>query len=282
MAEEQLELAIETLTAAEDAATAVHETRKAIKRLRAIDRLLRSTLTEKRRRRRRKALQGAAQALAGARDAEVLLATLEETVASDARRLARRQGVRRLRAALTDERAKQRRELEAPPYAGVDAALVALSRLEEAPHPGSKRAARKAIARELASIYAEGRDAMARARRREAVADMHEWRKRVKDLRYAAEALTAASSEDPRARTIRQLAERADRLGEVLGDEHDLAMLEIRVKAERKLFAGDRKGRKALLRAVNRREKRLRRRAWKLGEKLYRERPKRLRRQLRC
>src|SRR5205807_6389467 len=41
----------------------------------------------------------------------------------------------------------------------------------------------------LASIYRRGRRAMRRARRRRRIAEMHEWRKRVKDMRYAAEAL---------------------------------------------------------------------------------------------
>ena len=70
---------------------------------------------------------------------------------------------------------------------------------------------------------------------------MHAWRKRVKDLRYAAEVLDVARARGAgRARhpkqakggaagsaagRLRTLARRADALGELLGEEHDLAVL---------------------------------------------------------
>jgi hypothetical protein len=74
---------------------------------------------------------------------------------------------------------------------------------------------------------------------------MHMWRKRVKDLRYAAEMLDrfdpgrgrgSAGRKRPRrwpkrrqrraeTEAIRQTARRADELGELLGDEHDLVLL---------------------------------------------------------
>jgi hypothetical protein len=81
---------------------------------------------------------------------------------------------------------------------------------------------------------------------------MHMWRKRVKDLRYAAEMLDRfdpgrgrGSGRRKRARrwpkrrqrrteteAIRQTARRADELGELLGDEHDLVLLAGRILAE--------------------------------------------------
>ncbi len=60
----------------------VHETRKAIKRMRALARLFRDELGEPEFKRLNSLLRGAAGRLAGARDAEVRLATL--------RRLAKR------------------------------------------------------------------------------------------------------------------------------------------------------------------------------------------------
>jgi hypothetical protein len=81
---------------------------------------------------------------------------------------------------------------------------------------------------------------------------MHMWRKRVKDLRYASEMLdrvdpaegrgTARRSRTTRWRkrrqrhgetnAIRRIARRADELGELLGDEHDLVLLATRVIGE--------------------------------------------------
>ena len=78
---------------------------------------------------------------------------------------------------------------------------------------------------------------------------MHEWRKRVKDLRYAAEMLQrrepsgASRREGKRKRRrererlraqaapLRRLAKRADDLGELLGEEHDLVLLEELVRS---------------------------------------------------
>lgn len=278
MAAEQLDLAMQALSAAPaDAGTAVHETRKAIKRLRTIDRLRACTLPSKRRRRRRKALRSAAQALSGARDAEVALATLEATIVQGEERLASRPGVMRLRASLLAERIAAEDELKTARGGGVEAALMTLSSLkeEEGVQGGSQPSGSGWTVTGLTKIYATGRKAMWRALRSEEATDMHEWRKRVKDLRYAAEALTTVGKQDAATERMRRLAKRADKLGEALGEEHDLALLAARVKAQRALFAKDRKGRKALLRALKRRRRRLRKQTSKLGRKLYDDKPKR-------
>jgi hypothetical protein len=129
---------------------------------------------------------------------------------------------------------------------------------------------------------------------------MHRWRKRVKDLRYVAEALSRAEPSlreraalaDPRQRErrreqaarrraaeeMRRLARRADTLGEVLGEEHDLVLLGARVRAE--IDRGEGGGRRSLLRLIARRRKRLRRKALRRGARLYARKPKRLRRAL--
>jgi hypothetical protein len=99
----------------------------------------------------------------------------------------------------------------------------------------------------LSRIYRQGRRRHRRAARGEGdrARLMHMWRKRVKDLRYAAEMLDRfdpgrgrGSGTRKRARrwpkhrrrrtetkAIRQTARRADELGELLGDEHDLVLL---------------------------------------------------------
>jgi len=122
---------------------------------------------------------------------------------------------------------------------------------------------------------------------------MHRWRKRVKDLRYAAEALSrshpAAASvagrpgapRGARKRSARRerdlipkLARRSDELGELLGQEHDLFLLAQRVRDGR----GDcgRRTRRTLLKLIERRRERLRIRAVRDGARLYGRRPKKL------
>ncbi len=113
--------------------------------------------------------------------------------------------------------------------------------------------------------------------------EMHRWRKRVKDLRYAAEALGQRGRPEHHGRRtgLRRLSREADRLGEALGEEHDLALLSRRVSAEKAIFQVDRGGRKALQRAIRRRRRTLRKRALKSGKALYGPKPKRFRRRLR-
>lgn len=282
MAAEQLDLATRTLSSVpEGASTAIHETRKAIKRLRTIDRLLESTLDGKRRKRRKKALREAAEALSSARDAEVSAATLEATIASGGKRLRSDPGVTRLLALLDAERSAAEREHSDGAAGDMGVALAALRRIDADPQRGSRAASGRAVSEALAKIYSRGRRAMRRALKTKDAADMHEWRKRVKDLRYATEALSPADGKRGAADAMRKLARRADKLGEALGEEHDLAIIDARVKAERALFEGDEEGRKALLRAVSRRRKRLRRQAAKLGKELYEERPKRFAKRMR-
>jgi hypothetical protein len=69
------------------------------------------------------------------------------------------------------------------------------------------------------------------------------------------------------------MARRADELGEVLGEDHDLAVLgELARRCGRGAGAAPRLGRrprKALLKAIAKRRRKLRRRALKDGKRLY-------------
>jgi CHAD domain-containing protein len=123
---------------------------------------------------------------------------------------------------------------------------------------------------------------MRSAAKRGGITEMHEWRKRVKDLRYATEALAQSASQQERRRRKRLLAiaKAADTLGEALGEEHDLALLAQRVDAENEIFRRDKRGRRELRRAIGRRRKRLRKRAFERGKALYARTPKRFGRRL--
>ena len=85
---------------------------------------------------------------------------------------------------------------------------------------------------------------------------------------------------------IRRVARRADDLGELLGEEHDLALLAARVRAEAK--AGRASGppgagtRRVLLRLIARRRRKLRRRALRDGERLYGRAPEKFVRRVRA
>ena len=303
MALAQTDLAIELLQTGDSHApdeAAVHETRKAIKRLRALLRLLRHELGERTYARENDTLREVAAHLSGARDAAVMLGTLDALMQREPRKLARRGGVLALRQRLLAEHARQQSltfgddgtraqvlgELHAFRY------RVAAWSLPAGEGIGLVDA-------DLARIYTHGRDRHRRAERAkgERTLAMHMWRKRVKDLRYATEMLdrrngdvSASKSSDPR---LRKIAGRADGLGELLGEEHDLAVFTERLRAgargKRRTSSPQgkdpwrtgRRTRAALLKAVAKRRRKLRGRALRDGERLYGEKPKRFMRRVR-
>jgi len=254
---------------------AIHETRKALKRLRALLRLLRSELGERLFAREYTILRDAARRLAGARDAEVMVDTLDTLLARHPRKLARRRALIELHELLVAERAAARqRALGDGTTRGEVLCELAGMRERVARWSLSERPSIAVVESEMRRLYRQGR----RRHRRLAhgaggARALHEWRKRVKDLRYAAEMLG-----------LRPLARRADTLGEHLGEEHDLALLAALLPAPgRAPFAGKRgkQARKTLLKRIARRRARLRKRALREGERLYRRRPKRFARRLR-
>jgi len=274
MALGQLDLAIELLAGEGDvpAEKAVHETRKALKRLRALVRLLREELGEKAFAREDAVLRNAGQRLASARDAEVMVSTLDGLLKRHPRKLGARRSVRKLRRALVAERdrAIKRALGDVAERAQVLSELRA-ARGRVAAWSLSDRGGIKLVEADLRRLYRQGRRRGRRAGRSpigqgkgDGARALHQWRKRVKDLRYAAELLG-----------LRQIAGRAERLGEVLGEEHDLALLAARVSAPGGPLAGRKKARKALLKQIARRRKSLRKRALREGKRFYRRKPKR-------
>jgi CHAD domain-containing protein len=288
MAIAQAELAIEEIENSSPASTrrSVHEARKAIKRLRTIVRLLEGELGPGACAREQASLRAAAAALAGARDAEVMLATLEGLIARHPQALAGKRQIGRLREQLATERDRAERVSRDPASrAGAANELRAFRsragswHLAERPGLGSLDAG-------LSRIYREGRRRRRRAARGRGgrMRAMHQWRKRVKDLRYAAEVLerTELARRGPRSRRARaqaeakwlhRLAVRADELGELLGEEHDLAVLGLWLRAEGK-HAGLRPGtRRRLQKLISKRRSELYRRALGEGARLYRRSP---------
>jgi CHAD domain-containing protein len=279
-----------------DGEQTVHETRKALKRLRALLALLRPELGRRRYARENAALRDCARRLAGARDAEVMVGTLDALVQRHPARLARSAAVRALRAQLQAER-------EAA------AALAVRDPRVREEVVGELRAVRarverwelrergfRTLAPGLERTYREGRVGLRTARRgaggkrrgggsgkrrRRNAEALHAWRKRVKDLRYAAETLDRGGGRNGSSTYTRRVARRADRLGEALGEEHDLALLEARVRERSRQFAGERGTRKRLLALIARRRRSLRKGALREGERVYRRKPRPFVRRLR-
>ncbi len=256
-------------------ARAIHETRKALKRLRALVGLLREDLGEPRFKREHAILRDAAGRLASARDAEVMVETLDALLQRHPRKLARQRSLIELRKLLVAERAAaaQRTLDDQATRAEV---LRELRDLRERARCWvlPDRSGISMVEHDLRRVYRQGRERKRLlARGKGGARELHEWRKRVKDLRYAAEILG-----------LRPLARRAEKLGDSLGEEHDLVVFAAQLPPPGQApFKGKRgrRARKALLGKIAQRRRRLRKRALHEGERLYRRKPKKFTRRVR-
>jgi CHAD domain-containing protein len=280
----QADLAIEALTSADSGARgeqAVHETRKAIKRMRALLRLLREDLGDPVYARENAVLRELGHSLSGARDAEVMFATFQALTRRGSKQLRARRGVARLRAELQAERERTRTEL-LEDAAGRRRAIGQLKAFSDRAGRWDTDASERAVYRGAGRLYGRGRRGRRQAKRgkRPHTRRMHEWRKRVKDLRYATEALGPleqgaaggkASKAKP-AKWVRRVAKRANRLSELLGEEHDLAVLSEWIEdrcSGRGRPAVARRTAKELSRLIAKRRRNLRKRALRQGKGLY-------------
>jgi len=99
--------------------------------------------------------------------------------------------------------------------------------------------------------------------------NLHEWRKRVKDLWHATELVC-----DARPKRLGRLAGRTHKLSGLLGDHHDLQVLRQYVEAHPQCF-DDEESQRAVLAVIDRRSQRLCEKALSRGRKVYKRKPKR-------
>ena len=218
VAAEQLEDAIRQLTEEADAVRATHETRKDLKKVRSLLRLAGPGMPSKPRRAINARLRDVAAQMAGARDADVMVETVD-------RLRERFAGQVPARAFTTARRrfAAHAQATEVPPGV-VDALRDELAAVAGWPVGDLDRAA---LAEGVALAYARGRADFRAARKAPTVDGLHEWRKRVKDLWYQARLLEEAWPE-----LFEALAEEAHALSDLLGDDHDLGVLAERIGAQ--------------------------------------------------
>ncbi len=113
----------------------------------------------------------------------------------------------------------------------------------------------------LAKTYKRARRAMASAADDGTSRDFHEWRKRVKYHRYHLRLLTPIWPKVTKARY-----KETKRLSDLLGDDHDLAVLRATLEEE---AGGAADERAALIALSRRRSAELRAQAWSLGRRLF-------------
>ena len=245
----------------------VHEARKSLKRLRAMLRLVRPAIARKVYRRENLAFRDAARPLSEVRDAKILVETLDKIVKINGR-VPRNQPFAAVRRELVRHQHGVREKVldHDEAFAIVDSAMKdALERLDDWAHVHDGWSS---VGEGVQRVYRRGRRALAAAHEKPTVEHLHEWRKQVKYLRHQMELLRPM-----KAIVLGPLAEKAEELGDILGDDHDLAMLRREVAGDTERFGGTEVV-ESLLGRIDRRRERLGRRDLALGRQIFRSAPK--------
>jgi CHAD domain-containing protein len=253
-----------------DPVDAIHTARKAIKKQRSLLRLARGAMPREQRRRENAALREAARSVSGVRDADVMIASISQlserfagqvpdTVFGTIRGYleARRSTDPRNGSPLVERRVLQ--EL---------AAVRSRADVWQFRSEGWN-----ALDSGLTRSYKDGRQAFARARAGGEIEDLHAWRKRVKDLWYHQRLLGPTCGP-----SVAGNAKELDRLSDLLGDDHDLALLKKELTEGGMPLAVDLD---PVVGLIGYRRGELQTEAFHIGQRVYAETPKAFRRRMR-
>ncbi len=238
----------------------VHHARKAMKRMRAGLRMVRAGIGENAYGRANAKIRDAAKAMTPARDAAAMLRTLG---------LLRKRCAPQAEACLSP--LKKYLEAERRTKRLSDSSMrLSASALRQVARQIDKVPANLSLGvcvqRGIRRIYRQGRTAMRRARREPDNAHLHELRKQANYLSHAIELC-----EPLVLRNGLNLRRRSSKLAELLGDDHDLAMLDqkIRVLYRRQHLPVPAPAYSATRQCIKARRRQLQHRALPLGKNLY-------------
>jgi CHAD domain-containing protein len=242
----------------------VHDARKALKKARSLLRLCRGTIDSDERQRENAALRQAGRLLSSARDAEVMLEAVDDLADRYAGRVPQTT-FNAIRRQLEAERAPARQRLleSGLPAQVADQLKAVRARTDDW---SLRRDGWKALQPGLERTYARGRDALDRARRHPTAENLHDWRKRTKDLWYHLRMLKPVSPG-----IVGGSVKEADELSTLLGDDHDLAVLRESLERGADRLAVDLD---AVLELIDHRREELQARAFAIGSRLYAEPPR--------
>jgi len=250
----------------------VHEVLKHFKKIRAVLRLVRPVIGEKTYRDENICFRDAARPLTEVRDARILIETLDALTKHFQEHIAGR-SFRSVRKALQENlRAVRKRVLDEQNSFTVVAETVrqALERVVNWPEVPNRWLA---VGQGLQDTYRRASAAYQEAAANTTVETLHEWRKQVKYLRYQLEILRPLWPE-----RLDELASEADKMGDLLGDDHDLAVLR-QMLMDPDHFEDDADG-EMLLALIDRRRDEVEQEAMLLGERFFQDRPREFARRL--
>jgi CHAD domain-containing protein len=260
---EQLDDAIGRLKKNGKSDTTVHDVRRELKRARATLRLLRKSMGGPAYRRDNWAIRDVARLLTPLRDAKVLVRTLGRL-----RRVGDDDDLGTAGSLLTrqfqeERQAIARRLLPKHLVAAADVLRNVKERVREIPRA---RLDECAISEGLGRVYKAGRRAFRRVKDQGTDRRLHEWRKQVKYLLNQIDVVRQLGGAK-----MKKRRKYSCRLADILGDDHDLAVLDAKIKAS----ADPEISRRFALRIEKRRTV-LQREAHRVGRLLYRGKARRL------
>lgn len=270
-AREQLDDAVTELSEglSRDRVAAVHNARKAIKKERSLLRLARGTIPSSQRRRANDTLRAAGRALSEHRDADVMLTSIDQLSA----RFAGQVPMSSFDAIREHLESRRTDAQSAGSALGNDAVSELGSVRVNVEDWHLRKGGWAAIDDGLLRSYKRGHRALRRARASGQDVHLHAWRKRVKDLWYHERLLTPTCG-----LTVGGHAKELHRLGDLLGDDHDLAVLRRELADPGVPVPVDVDAVVALL---DHRRDELQAEAFAIGDRLYAESPKAFRRRMR-
>jgi CHAD domain-containing protein len=287
---ERLDKAIAALqTKPQPSAEAIHDARREFKRLRSLVRLVRGSMDKPVRVREDQALGNAGRALAQSRDAAALLETLEKvfgTLTPEDRKSRRisTEGQQLLQQICQDLRNHAGRRLDPMEIKATVKLLRDMKRRTWLQNSPSSEDWCATVGEGLRRTYRQGRELFA-------VSDSvgllnasdelwHETRKRAKTLGYQLRFLRKIWPG-----TLSALAEQLEELSERLGEDHDLALIRLRLtqialpETNFELFSAARLN---LIRTIDRRRRRLQNEALRRSRLIYPEQPRRFLKRIHC
>ncbi|RMG57635.1 MAG: CHAD domain-containing protein [Bacteroidetes bacterium] len=268
IAREETEKALSLLESDQDLHFVVHETRKSMKKLRAIIRLVRDQVGQNTYRSENIRYRDLARRISGLRDLGAIQETwtvLEGRTRSKVLNTLIQKGKTEVQARLDAAAAAGNKEIATHISEAAVILRSALAKLETL-DLGADRF--KTIAPSLRRVYHRGYRGLKLARRMPTTEYLHQWRKRVKYLLYQMEILQPSWPElmTPWALALQQLSQ-------LLGTDHDLAVLSETIEAGG-LLNGRQQGKAQLLRLVDSYREELMAEILPLGHHLYALPPK--------
>jgi CHAD domain-containing protein len=254
-----------------EAPEGVHEARKDIKKIRSALRLVRDALGDEVWRLENEHYRDCARKLSDFRDAEILVEALDAL--ADRFGVPTRERVGRMRTELEQENraAQADRAMERAMGSAAAELEQGRSRIDSLPLKGDGW---ELIGPGLRRSYRRGRKRLRAVEELASVTNLHELRKRVKDLWYQLRLIRDADRE-----LLEPLADHAHDLSDHLGDDHDLALLREQVQRRAAAFT-DAHDQRHLLEQVDQHRGELQFAAVSLGRRVYDEKPKKFSKRL--